>query len=574
MTTERTFGWVQDPGKFSNLRRAVSVFDSESALHRELRDETIPVQVEERDGRDQLIAALRRRPLRLSYRELVGTTFKPRPASRCNGIMQAAIAGQRRAFLLDWPADNFVRWAHALGFVSWSAADDRFKATEAGIQFSRSVENSKTEYDILAAALLSYPPVGRILSLLAAAADRGGATKFELGRQLGFRGENGFTTISERFFAKEFALEQDPQKRRELKTNWEGSADKYARMICGWLANLKHPWTRRVDKTIAIDGDEEVSLSAFALTRTGFETRKKLIGASSMRRADKLVHYGMLCVGGPARSFLRGRRARILAAINRRPRAISELRSMLASDGFDSPLDAIEADLHGLENIGLDIEKTGQTYRCRDRIRGLEIPQPQPQPSEDSREREILRAMEECGSRLQTVPRDFLVLIQMAFDRRQSRQFESKIIELLTEHCGFGGFWLGGANRPDGVVFADAYGVIIDAKSYKDGFNIPIGERDKMRRYVDEATSHPLSNSTRWWENFPPATRDFLFLFVSGRFGGAFRNQLRALGEETRSPGAAISARALILTADKMASATMTTGEFKNLISCLDEAQA
>ena len=573
MTTERTFGWVQDPGKFSNLRRAVSVFDSESALHRELRDETIPAQVEERDGRDQFIAALRRRPLRLSYRELVGTTFNPRSTSRCNGIMQAAIAGQKRPFIGNWPADNFVRWAHALGFVSWSAADDRFKATEAGIQFSRSVENSKAEYDILAAALLSYPPAGRILSLLADAAGRGGVTKFELGRQLGFRGEKGFTTISERFFVKELALEQDPGKRQELKINWEGSADKYARMICGWLANLKHPWTRRVDKTIAIDGDEEIPLKAFELTRAGSTACNRLIGASSMRRADKLVHYEMLCVGGPAGSFLRGRRARILAAINR-PRAISELRSMLASDGFDSPLDAIEADLHGLENIGLDIEKTGQTYRCRDRIRGLEIPQPQSQPSEDSREREILRAMEECGSRLQTVPRDFLVLIQMAFDRRQSRQFESKIIELLTEHCGFGGFWLGGSNRPDGVVFADAYGVIIDAKSYKDGFNIPIGERDKMRRYVDEATSHPRSNSTRWWENFPPATRDFLFLFVSGRFGGAFRDQLRALGEATRSPGAAISARALILTADKMASATMTTGEFKNLISCLDEAQA
>ena len=163
-------------------------------------------------------------------------------------------------------------------------------------------------------------------------------------------------------------------------------------------------------------------------------------------------------------SFLRGRRARILKAITPRLRTISELHSMLASDGFDAPLDAIEADLHGLESIGLDIEKTGQTYRCRDRIRGLKIPQPQSQPSEDSREREILRAMEECGSRLQTVPRDFLV-----FDSNGVRPAAKPAIRIENHRTPdralrLWRFWLGGANRPDGVRFADAYGVIIDAK--------------------------------------------------------------------------------------------------------------
>ena len=79
--------------------------------HQELAGQVIPALVEERDGRQRLLDALNQRPLRISYTDLVGTSFTPRSAARCNGIVQAAVRGQVRPFIGDWPADNFVRWA-------------------------------------------------------------------------------------------------------------------------------------------------------------------------------------------------------------------------------------------------------------------------------------------------------------------------------------------------------------------------------------------------------------------------------------------------------------------------------
>ena len=54
----------------------------------------------------------------------------PRSAARCNGIVQAAVRGQMRPFIGDWPADNFVRWAHALGFLRYGYQGDAFELTE------------------------------------------------------------------------------------------------------------------------------------------------------------------------------------------------------------------------------------------------------------------------------------------------------------------------------------------------------------------------------------------------------------------------------------------------------------
>ena len=96
--TVRTFGWIQDPGKFENLKRVVQVFCFGSPAHSELISKVIPAIVEKRDGRDRFIEELQKQPLRLKYEDLVGTSFTPRAAARCNGIIQAALPGQKRPF--------------------------------------------------------------------------------------------------------------------------------------------------------------------------------------------------------------------------------------------------------------------------------------------------------------------------------------------------------------------------------------------------------------------------------------------------------------------------------------------
>lgn len=190
--TVRSFGWIQDPGKFENLKRVVGTFYYGSTMHRELISTIIPNLVEERNGRSYFIRILSERPLKLQYKDLVGTSFDPRSSARCNGIIQAVLPGQKRPFQGNWPADNFVRWAHALGFICYDYLSDSFEITESGKRYVESDDNSDDEKRLLEEALLSYPPVMRILNLLS---DGSHLTKYELGRQLGFVGEDGFTTL-------------------------------------------------------------------------------------------------------------------------------------------------------------------------------------------------------------------------------------------------------------------------------------------------------------------------------------------------------------------------------------------
>lgn len=126
----RAFGWIQDSSNIESLCNVVAVFDSESDFHKKLVADVIPSLVLEEDGRQEMLESLNSSPLAIKYKLLTGTAFKPRSSSRCNGIVQAAVKGQKRAFILDWPADNYVRWAHAVGFIKYNYIDDTFSITK------------------------------------------------------------------------------------------------------------------------------------------------------------------------------------------------------------------------------------------------------------------------------------------------------------------------------------------------------------------------------------------------------------------------------------------------------------
>lgn len=198
----RTFGWVQDPSNLRSLCDVVAIFDPNSQKHKDLISVVIPKIVEKRDGRDNLIKALRRSPLKIKYTELVGTSFTPRSMSRCNGIIQATVKGQGRDFIGDWPADNYVRWAHCFGFIKYNYTDDTFEITHRGLEITKVRETgdklSEKEIELLINSALAYPPAIRILNLLSETDDTH-LTKFEIGRQLGFIGEDGFTSMPQKY---------------------------------------------------------------------------------------------------------------------------------------------------------------------------------------------------------------------------------------------------------------------------------------------------------------------------------------------------------------------------------------
>lgn len=236
----RAFGWVQDPSNLRSLCDVVAVFDSNSEKHKDLIYNVIPNIVEKRDGRDDFIAVLKSTPLKIKYAQLVGTSFTPRSMSRCNGIIQATVKGQGRDFIGDWPADNFVRWAHCFGFIKYDYKDDSFEITNKGLELSNARETgndlSEREKELLINAVLAYPPSVRILNLLAETEDTH-LTKFEIGQQLGFIGEDGFTSMPQKTFIRSLA-NAEAKYRKTIKVDWEGSSDKYARMIASWLEKL------------------------------------------------------------------------------------------------------------------------------------------------------------------------------------------------------------------------------------------------------------------------------------------------------------------------------------------------
>ena len=566
---ERTFGWVQDPGKFENLKRVVGTFYYGSEIHTQLIDTIIPTLVEARDGRDRFLEALNQQPLQLKYEDLVGTSFTPRSSARCNGIIQAVLPGQRRAFQGDWPANNFIRWAHALGFISYDYLTDSFSITPLGEAYVESADGSVDEEEVLTKALLSYPPVMRILNLLS---DGSHLTKFEIGRRLGFVGEDGFTTLPQNILLESLSRLTDPKEKNEMKTDWDGSSDKYARMICNWLISLG--WVVKEAKAFQVNGSTEYIGQAYKITNKGLEVRRRGLGTNIAERVVKNVYWELFAPKCSDRAYVRTRRSYILKIIEGASGLIApgRIKDLLSQRyGLDVSEDTIKDDVSGFINIGLNIDVSDRGYRFKDTITDFVIPELTVQ---ETRVSDVLVYKEQCRERLHNIPHEYLSLIDLAFDSAQNRMFEMQTINLFVNECQFSGLHLGGGRKPDGIIYREAeqHGVIIDTKAYSKGYSLPISQADEMTRYIrDNQTRSEEINPTRWWENFPQNIDAFNFAFISSVFKGNISNALQRIALDTGVNGAAINAMNMLIVAEELKGGTMSHNQFYELISSNDE---
>ena len=306
------FGWVQDSSSLSSLCNVVSIFDSESDFHKNLVEKIIPSLVLEKDGRNEMLMALTTKPIELKYRMLTGTSFTPRASSRCNGIIQASVKGQKRAFIGDWPSDNFLRWAHAIGFIKYDYLNDTFSITEKGLKLSKASLEEKQ--NILINAILSYPPAYRILSLLKD--PNNPMTKYELGEKLGFSGEEGFICYPQRSIVAALAESSDSTERAKIRSDWESSSDKYARTIAQWLGHLG--LVDNCKKEITVEYGHKLftdTLGAFHITPKGERILRNIDGNSRHSKVEKVVSYEMFATKGSDREYLRLRRSLILKTL-------------------------------------------------------------------------------------------------------------------------------------------------------------------------------------------------------------------------------------------------------------------
>lgn len=525
----------------------MQVFDHTSVFHNELKTTIIPRLIENRDGKLELIKALSRKPLELTYSELKGSSFSPRSHARCNGIIQAAVKGQGKDFTDDWTSDGFIRWAHCLGFIDYNYYKDAFFITQLGLDFSLSI-NQNEEKEILIYAMLSYPPAVRILDLLSSGEH---LTKFELGKRLGFNGESGFTSLPLNILLDTLLFTEEGKEKNKIRTDWEGSSDKYARMISKWLEKLGLVRSKRKEFSQQIDGltQTEYIPHAFIITADGLKELRRARGINKVKRVVKRISWEMLATKKMDKIYVRSRRANILKLLNTNDIiSIEDIQKKLKEIDFNENIGTITADINGLINIGLNIVSSSRGFKLIDEINDFIIPQTK-FVKEDKSHIEDQKA--EMRYHLKNIPLDFIELIEIAYDPSQNRLFEMKVMELFVSEYGFKGKHLGGSRKPDGAIYSDGFGVIVDTKAYGNGYSLPISQADEMERYIRENNERSLDlNNNEWWNIYPNDINDFKFLFVSGFFKGGFENQLQRISTSTGRVGGAISVEHLLLGAE------------------------
>ncbi len=558
----RTFGWVQDAGNLNALCDVVAIFDETTSFHKELLKNKIPLLVKEENGQQNMIAALNSRPIVLNYKLLTGSHANPRSESPCDGIVQAAIRGQKRDYIGDWPADNFVRWAQAFGFISYDYNTDAFSITETG----KTLVHSTNQEELLIQAALSYPPAYRIMSLLKNPAVV--LTKFELAGKLGFAGEDGFISYPLASIIAAMSSATNSKKRNDIRSDWESSLDKYARTIAQWLVKLG--LLKNDTKEISLQyGNQIVTdvLNGFRITPIGERYLRNASGNSRHRKNEKIISYEMFATKGADREYLRLRRSLILKFLDEKKRKCSfeSICEFLKSYDLKEIAETIKDDIMGLINLGIEISIDDTTAELKDLVCNFPIPL----YKDLTKKSELSAAKDELRPNLKNISHEYLSLLDLAFDSSQDRLFEMKVMELFLREYGFYGKHLGGASKPDGVLFTSSdennYGIIVDMKAYSKGYALPVGQRDEMLRYIRENIERKKElNSNEWWNIFPENVNKYYFMFVSGMFKGDIAEKLGKIAIVHNINGTAMPILTALVIADKIQENKMTLQDFEH----------
>lgn len=545
---ERTLGWIQNPSSFENLKNVVSVFDKNTNLYNEILNTKLPNLLEDLDLRNKLISEMRKEPLEMDYVLLKGHGIKSgqkRSDAKCSGIVQAVITTQGgREYTDDWTADGFLRWGISIGLLDYDSEKDTVSITQLGEDFVHS-DSEDLDKEILTTAFLSYPPAVRILTLLENGEH---LTKFELGKQLGGLGEAGFTSIPQDLYIQAIELASETDK-ATIRSNTEGSADKYARMISGWLSKVG--LVQRIEKEVSTKiGNVEYKVKighSFRITLKGIKELKRARGISSYSKTDKIVYWQMLATKGKDRDYIRNRRGHIINSITNRDRTLEGIKTYLSENDIKESIATIEDELKVIEAMGLSVKHGRDGYSIDDNIIKLEIPRTKVSKTN------VLELKDKVRDRLKYVDHRYLALIDLAYDGTANRDFEIQTIDLLINELKFKGVRLGESRKPDGIISYDINGVIIDNKAYSTGYNLPINQADEMIRYIEEnQTRDEKINSNKWWESFDGKVKDFNYLFVSSFFKGNFKNNLKHIANRTGVNGGAINVENLLYFAEEL----------------------
>lgn len=551
----RTYGWIQNPSSFSSLKKVVQIFDNQST-HYNLLKESLLDTIYFEELRNSFHEKFQKGVELFSYIELVGTSRnkegkspKKRAEAVADSLIQISITPQQarntgRTWTDNWTADGFLRWAVSLNFVEVNRKTDIFSITPRGLLFSRASDNSDEELALLKTALLSYPPATQILSLLAD--DGGYCTKFYLGEKLGFRGEKGFTSYNEDLMFDWLGSATRTEK-KSIKSDIEGTSDKYARGICNWLKNVGLVDSQTVKRKF--DNGEEDGFPGYKINARGKHALEQSQGSSKNTKIEKYVMWEFFATHGENREYIRTRRAYIVKFLQE-TQSFSVLLKKMKAKGFYDEKEVIESDIKGLNYFGLRIDRSANKVILKDKVNNFSIPELEltKELKNEQSEKRKAKFLKETD-----LPMKYIELLDIAYDGSRNRDFEIVTMELFRELYNLQSKLLGGGRKPDGLLYRDDFGVIVDTKAYGNGYSKSISQADEMIRYIEDNKRRDENrNPIKWWEYFPsdiPQDK-FYFMWVSSKFIGKFQEQLDYTAHETNTKGAALNVEQLLFGAD------------------------
>lgn len=432
--SNKTFGWIQDAGKLSNLKIIVKAF----------------IDYEYMSSIDS--------------QKLIGNSL---------GIGR-------------WADETYLRLAEALGFIEYDREYDEFIISDLGKNLANSSEEEEPSF--LLNAILSYPPACRILELLKKSSEP--LSKFELAEKLGFTNEDGFPTFGLNNYIRAY---HDATNKNQVKSNKESTLDKYARMIANYLIELG--LVEKAEKRLTFGIYEAETPHTYQITAKGIQAYTKSLGKSTSVKIIKNVSYEMLAsrkqVGS---SILRQRRSLILEFLNKKKgKIVSDedvSKYLIKNNSATSSLD-IKEDIVKLQNLGLQIDIIGASIILKENI-NLNIPIFTSQSEQIKKE--IIKTVDLIKSKTTLIDDAFIekIVTESFSGKVKSKEFEDSVFQLYNESIGFEGIKLGGigSREPDSLFWykisggGDGYGLIVDAKAYSKGFKINTSSARQMNDYI------------------------------------------------------------------------------------------
>lgn len=428
----RNYGWVQNTSNLVTIRETLFLVPDHGIKHLELREEI------------------------RKYRE------------RNNNLPK----------LWTWDARCRIKAIHALGLVSLNRDIQGYELTDIGIDL-KNLNNvgdealNSAERLIFKKGLLTSPPVVRVLSLLSndSKGRSSGLSKYDVGAELGFVGDVGFTHLDPYWIAKNNLSFNDK----------EGDADKWARTIISWL--LQVDWAYK-------SGELNLYGKRLSLYKSVDEVMNVLrYDINSIKRN---VPMEMLCSDHhPFPVLIQKRRSSILFTLSgKKPKTKKDLISDLLNNEIIADENTIDFELLNLRQAGFRIRENGGYYTLEDKI-NLDLPKITKVASDVNH---IEKLIEENVVKYEnSIPPKLIDhLIRFGYSEEFPQKFESIIGEYFrflgydTDSLGYGKGRVADvlAKYVHPTIYAKSYALIIDAKATSKSYNFPASDLRKMKEYI------------------------------------------------------------------------------------------